>query len=72
MQIANNLREQVYRFRVIYLKDYSSNDEVIKEHVEICSAVVGKDSNAAREAAKKHIRNQEQIIVNAIKRTNLN
>ncbi len=63
IQIVNNLREQVYRFRVIYLKDFSSTKEVIKEHMEIFDALIEKDSKAAGEAAKSHIKNQEMMIL---------
>ncbi|HOJ10868.1 MAG TPA: GntR family transcriptional regulator [Clostridiales bacterium] len=72
IQIVNNLREQVYRFRVIYLKDFSSTEDVIKEHVEIYSAILERNIEAARESAKRHIRNQEQVIVKAIKKSELN
>ncbi|HHV96332.1 MAG TPA: GntR family transcriptional regulator [Clostridiaceae bacterium] len=71
MQIANNLREQVYRFRVIYLKDFGNNEEVIREHNEICSAILSRDPNLARESAHKHIKSQESAILNALKRNNL-
>ena len=71
MQILNNLREQVYRFRVIYLKDFSSTKEVVKEHSEIYDAIINKDFIGAREAAERHIRNQELMITDAIKKNNL-
>lgn len=71
IQISNNLREQVYRFRVIYLKDFSSTKEVIREHMEIYQAIDNKDPGAAREAAENHIKNQELMIIESIKRNNL-
>lgn len=67
IQIASNLREQVQRFRVIYLKDYSSHRELIKEHQGIYEAVLKRDRQAAREFAQKHINNQESIITEAMK-----
>ncbi len=67
LQIANNLREQVYRFRVIYLKDYVSPREVVKEHSDILDAIVGKDTAAAQKAAEEHVRNQKETMINAIK-----
>jgi DNA-binding GntR family transcriptional regulator len=72
IQIVNNLREQVYRFRVIYLKDFSSTKEVIKEHIEIFDALIEKDSNAAGEAAKSHIKNQEMMILKRLENNNSN
>ncbi|HHW31241.1 MAG TPA: GntR family transcriptional regulator [Clostridiaceae bacterium] len=68
MQIVSNLREQVQRFRVIYLKDYSSQKDIESEHEEIIEAIAKKDPEAALNAAKRHIKNQEIGIINAIKK----
>lgn len=67
LQINNNLREQVQRFRVIYLKDYSSPKNLIKEHEDICDAISARNSDMAQECAKIHINNQEKVIIKAIK-----
>ena len=71
IQIANNLREQVQRFRVIYIKDYSSTRELIKEHEEILESITRKDPELARKSAQKHILNQEETIIKAIKRNHM-
>ncbi len=71
MQITSNLREQIQRFRVIYIKDYSSTRDLIKEHSEIFDAISGRDSEAARRAAQKHIKNQEDTIIKAIKASDM-
>lgn len=65
--ILNNLREQVQRFRVIYLKDYSSQKNLIKEHNDIFDAVSTRTIEDARGFAKTHILNQEATILNSIK-----
>lgn len=67
IQIANNLREQVHRFRVIFLKDYGSPKEIIKEHTEIFDAIQNRDADTSRTAADLHIKKQEEAIVKAIK-----
>ncbi|WP_265445950.1 GntR family transcriptional regulator [Acetivibrio straminisolvens] len=67
IQIANNLREQIQRFRVIYLKDYSNPKELIKEHQYILEAISTRDKIAAQEYAQKHINHQETAIIKAIK-----
>lgn len=71
IQISNNLREQVQRFRVIYMKDYSSTRELIREHTEICDAISGRNPEAAMECAQRHIKNQEETIVRSIKKNQL-
>jgi len=65
--ILNNLREQVQRFRVIYLKDYSSSKNLIKEHNDIFDAVSARTIESARSFAKTHILNQEATILSSIK-----
>jgi DNA-binding GntR family transcriptional regulator len=67
IQITNNLREQIHRFRVIYLKDYISPKEIVKEHAEILEAIANRNIDVAEEAAQRHIRNQEETILKAIK-----
>lgn len=67
IQIANNLREQVQRFRVIYLKDFSSTKDIIKEHNDIFEAIQNKDSNNAQYLAQRHIKKQEESIINSLK-----
>jgi len=68
MQIISNLREQIHRFRVIYLKDYISPKDIIKEHAEIYDAISARDEEAALKVAQMHIRNQETTIIKAVKR----
>lgn len=68
IQIVNNLREQVHRFRVIYLKDYSSSKELIKEHADIYEAILSRDAELAEKVASRHIRNQEEAILKALKK----
>lgn len=67
IQISSNLREQFQRFRVIYLKDYSSSKDLIKEHDSICEAVSRRDKEAATKLAQIHINNQQKNITKAIK-----
>ena len=71
IQISNNLREQVQRFRVIYIKDYSSSKELIREHIEIRDAIANRDPEAAMKFAQRHIKNQEEAIIKAIKKNQL-
>jgi len=67
IQISNNLREQVQRYRVIYMKDYSSSKELVKEHTEICDAIARRDPEAAMKFAQIHIKKQEESIIRSVK-----
>jgi DNA-binding GntR family transcriptional regulator len=71
IQIVSNLREQVQRFRVIYLKDYVNPNELEKEHKDIIEAICSKDSELSRKVAQNHIKSQQESIISAIKRSNL-
>jgi DNA-binding GntR family transcriptional regulator len=67
MQIISNLREQVQRFRVIYLKDYSSQQGLVKEHLDIIEAISARDQDRAYKVAQKHIENQKEAVIKAVK-----
>lgn len=66
--MLNNLREQVHRFRVMYIKDIVSLRTLVSEHEEIVNAIETKDINLGIAAAQKHIHNQENSIISAISR----
>jgi DNA-binding GntR family transcriptional regulator len=67
IQISNNLREQVQRFRVIYLKDNSSSKGVAREHQDILEAIAARDPDTAQKVAQKHIKSQEVTIIKSLK-----
>jgi DNA-binding GntR family transcriptional regulator len=71
IQISNNLREQIQRFRVIYIKDYSSTRELIKEHNEIIDAITTRDPEAAMRSAQTHIKKQEDAITRSVKKNRI-
>lgn len=71
IQISNNLREQIQRFRVIYIKDYGNSRELIREHSEIVEAITKKDTHTAMICAQRHIKNQEESIIKSIKKHEL-
>ncbi len=63
---AHSLREQVYRFRVEYVKDFGYHDVLVKEHNEITQAILSGDKKTAVEIMRKHIYNQELIVIQNI------
>lgn len=66
VQMMNNLAERVYRYRLEYIKDDRNHARLIEEHQEIASHVINGDVNKALEAAKRHIDNQETIVLNQL------
>ncbi len=63
INIAQNLREQVYRYRVEYVKDFLYHDKLIVEHDQITLAILKGDAETAEKIMNEHIYNQEQIVI---------
>lgn len=61
--LAQNLREQVYRYRVEYVKDFSYHDNLVREHDLITMAILKGDADTAQKIMEQHIYNQEQIVI---------
>lgn len=69
ISIAQNLREQVYRYRVEYVKDFSYHDNLVREHDEITRAIFRGDAETAMRVMNEHIYNQEQIVIRNVTNT---
>lgn len=67
MQVLNNLREQIYRYRVEYLKEDDSRNRLVKEHEEITQAIRARDVKRAQELSFEHLENQRRGIIQAIR-----
>lgn len=66
MQIASSLREQVYRYRVQYIKDEKLHPVLEEEHRMIVDYILKKDVQQAVSVMKKHIINQEEGVIKKI------
>lgn len=64
--ILSNLREQMYRYRVEYIKDKSSHEMLVLEHEEMLNAIINRDAKLAGKIAVMHIDNQEASVMNSI------
>lgn len=62
IQILGNLREQMYRYRLEYIKDHDSWNRLLTEHTAIYNAIKNRDKDAAATAILTHIDNQEITI----------
>ncbi len=61
--LINNLAEQMYRYRFEYIKDESGHERLINEHKNLMEAIISGNVDAARNAAREHIDNQETSIL---------
>ncbi len=66
VQITNNLREQVQRFREMYIYNYNKSKELSTEHYEISNAIDRRDVDQAEKMARKHIENAEIYIMKMV------
>ena len=66
IQILNNLREQMYRFRMEYLKDKEARQTLTREHDAIISALEKGDRDEAVRLTEMHIDNQYRNIVRSL------
>lgn len=62
VQIINNIREQMYRYRIEYLKDVEVRKMLVKEHYAIWDALKNRDAVNAGKYICEHIRNQQEAI----------
>ncbi len=63
LQITNNLREQVQRFRIMYINKSNKSKDLAKEHYEIAEAISKRNIDMAERIAKRHIENAEKYIL---------
>lgn len=67
IQILSNLREQVHRYRVMYLKEHSNYREINREHTIILDALKARDEELASATAVGHIKTQQDKIIREVK-----
>lgn len=63
IQIINNLREQMYRYRLEYVKDARTHSILISEHNDIIKQIKEKNIEVAKTVIHQHISNQEKGII---------
>ena len=66
IQMLNNLREQMYRYRLEYIKDEDKRKILILEHERVLKAVRSRKVAEAKEAMREHIDNQEITVAKNI------
>lgn len=67
VQLLNNLREQMYRFRVEYLKNEEVHPQLIAEHEKIIEHIMERDKAKASAIVSEHINNQVEGVIDIIR-----
>lgn len=65
--LLNNLREQMYRFRVEYLKQKECYPQLLDEHERMIVAISRRDKEEARRIVGRHIDNQASTVSDVIR-----
>ena len=66
IQMLANLSQQMYRYRLEYVKDDAHYENLIEEHSMIYDAISRRDKKGGAEAIITHIDNQEKSIIRSI------
>ncbi len=64
--LLNNLRGQIYRYRLENLKDRGSYGDLLQHHAKICEAMELHDEDGAAKILQEHIEIQRQSILSKL------
>ena len=67
IQLLNNLREQMYRYRIEYLKKKECYPQLLEEHETIIQAIEEHDKKKATDITVQHINNQVDTVVGTLR-----
>ena len=70
VQIISNIREQMYRYRVEYLKDVESRKTLVEEHYAVYRALKARNQQQAVKDICIHIVNQQDAILRSLEQMN--
>lgn len=66
IQLLNNLREQMYRFRVEHLKKKTYHPQLQTEHRQMIEYIKSRRKDEATRVAKQHVDNQVNAVIDII------
>ena len=63
IQILSNIREQMFRYRLEYIKDQDTRQTVVRDHENLINAISSKNIDEAKKIIMSHIDHQEKTIM---------
>ena len=66
MQVLGILREQIYRYRIEYLKEEDTYHQLVEEHRQMTQAIRERDVARAQALSFSHLENQRKAIIHSI------
>lgn len=67
IQLLYNLREQMYRYRVEYLKRQEVHQTLLEEHRFIIECIENRNKECAKAAIRVHVENQANVVSDTIR-----
>ncbi len=67
LKVMESLEDQVYRYRVEYLKEDLAVPEILRQHRRILEAIRQGDEKSAGKAVNEHIQAQKQVLLAKIR-----
>ncbi|MGC4018517.1 MAG: GntR family transcriptional regulator [Muricomes sp.] len=67
IQLLNNLREQMYRYRVEHLKQKECHPQLLEEHQEIIRAIENGEGDVATRLTSQHIHHQVTAVTGKLR-----
>ena len=67
IQMVNNLKIQIYRYRLAYLKVSGVSNKVVEDHFEIIRSIENQLSENGAAVALEHVNHQAEVIVGSLK-----
>ena len=67
IHLLNKLREQMYRYRVEYLKKKECYPQLLREHQAIIEAIEKSNKETASEIMGQHIENQVTAVTDSLR-----
>ncbi len=68
IQIFNNLKTQLYRYRMAHVKLDSGMENIIMQHKALLTAIENKNASDGEDLAKKHIQYHAKFILDALQK----
>ncbi|MEE1086169.1 MAG: GntR family transcriptional regulator [Schaedlerella sp.] len=68
VQLLSQFREQMYRYRVEYLKRSEFHPQVIKEHLDIIQTIENRNKDEAAEYICNHIDHQVKAVTDSLRK----
>ncbi len=65
-QMIHKFSQQMYRYRLEYIKDKANHEKLVKEHAVIYNCILNRDKEGGARIIEAHIENQERGVIHRL------